>query len=138
MGSSLPPDGLSSGSVPRGSAIYFCQTCQKMRTMVNTTSDWLDASCDRQNPTVGAKSYGEKASAKTATLEQRHRDRAKGSVHAGSSEANSTCPRGPWGPGAPRSGTLLTGDRHHAAGAGTAQSDRQRRGFGERYDSSNY
>jgi hypothetical protein len=31
--------------------------------------------------------------------------------------------RRPWGSGDQRSGSLLVGDRHHAAGAGTTQSD---------------
>jgi Phage integrase family len=64
----------------------------------------------------GAKSYGKKASGKTAALEQGHRDWEKGCVHARSSKANSTRPREPWSPGAQRSGPLCVGDRYHAAG----------------------
>ena len=57
---------------------------------------------------MGAKSYGEKAVGKMAALEQRHRDRAKGCFHAGSSEANSTGPRAPRGSGAQRSLALFS------------------------------
>src|SRR5260370_14395747 len=71
-------------------------------------------------------------------LEQGPRGWAKGRVHAGSSEANSAHPRRPWGPGTAESGSLLGGDRHHAAGAGTAQSDCQGRGACQWHDSTNY
>src|SRR5260370_23685577 len=71
-------------------------------------------------------------------LEEGPRGWAKGRVHAGSSEANSAHPRRPWGPGTAESGALLGGDRHHAAGAGTAQSDCQGRGACQRHDSPNY
>src|SRR5262249_42603106 len=67
-----------------------------------------------------------KEKGKTA-LEQRFRDGAKGCSHTGSGKANSTCTCAPWGSSAQRSGTLLGSYRHHAAGAGATQSDRQRR-----------
>src|ERR1700730_12629392 len=63
---------------------------------------------------------------------------AKGCIHASSSEANSTSSFGPWGPGTAESGSLLGGDRHHAAGAGTAQFDCQGRGACQRHYSPNY
>jgi hypothetical protein len=47
----------------------------------------------------------------------------KGAFTPAQVETNSTRPRGPWGSGDQRSGSLLVGDRHHAAGAGTTQSD---------------
>src|SRR5712692_3511259 len=89
---------------------------------------------------IGAKSDGaqEKASGQMAGLEQRPCDWAKGRIHASSSEANTTSPRGPWGPGAQRSGSLLGGDRHHAAWTGTTQSDCYRRAACQRYDSISY
>src|ERR1700730_9212286 len=71
-------------------------------------------------------------------LEQGPRGWAKGRVHASSSEANSAHPRRPWGPGTAESGSLLAGDRHHAAGAGTAPSDCQGRGACQRHYSLNY
>src|SRR6266849_3797146 len=71
-------------------------------------------------------------------MEQGPRGWAKGRVHASSSEANSAHPRRPWGPGTQESGSLLGGDRHHAAGAGTAPSDCQRRGACQWHDSPNY
>ena len=46
-------------------------TCQVMCTMVKLTSDRLDASRDQHRLIVGAKSHGQKASAQTASLEQR-------------------------------------------------------------------
>src|SRR5271166_1154958 len=63
---------------------------------------------------------------------------AKGRVHASSSETNSTSSYRPWDSGAQKSGSLLGGDRHHAAGTGTAPSDCQRRGACQRHDSLNY
>src|ERR1700730_2823849 len=71
-------------------------------------------------------------------LEQGPRGWAKERVHASSSEANSAHPRRPWGPGTQESGSLLAGDRHHAAGAGTAPSDCQGRGACQRHDSPDY
>jgi hypothetical protein len=85
-------------------------TCQTVCTMVNLTSDCLDASLDRHRPVIGAKSYGEKAGGQMECLEQRHGAWAKGCVHARSSEASSTRPRASWRPGAQRSGSLLGGE----------------------------
>src|ERR1700730_5302379 len=52
-------------------------------------------------------------------------------------KANSAHPCRPWGRGTAESGSLLGGDRHHAAGAGTAQSDCQGRGACQWHDSPN-
>src|ERR1700730_7875624 len=89
---------------------------------------------------MGARNYGaqEKAGGQMASLEQRPRGWAKGRVHASSSETNSTSSYRPWDSGAQKSGSLLGGDRHHAAGTGTTQSDCKGRGAWQRHCSPSY
>src|SRR5271166_3360427 len=88
----------------------------------------------RNRDTSGETSHGvqeengaqeEKAGSQTADLEQRPRGRAKGRVYAGAGEADTTRPHGSRGGGSEGFVAVLLGDRHHAAGTGAAQSDRQ-------------
>src|SRR6516164_8729312 len=81
---------------------------------------------------IGAGRHGEKAAGQAPAVEQGPRGWEKGRVHARSSEANSTGPRGPWGAGAQGPCSVPDSDRHHAAWAGLIQSNCQGRAAAQR------